>query len=456
VTDGRRLTIIGAGIAGLVCAALAQARGFAVTVVEAGPSVGGLWTSTEVALGNHRLHLDAGLRLPVATGDNMLDALIFHRPDFAFDWQRFDGWPREGAITANRFNPESSCLNATVLGAALEEVIAEMRASNQGKAVSASDYSRAHYGRTLADSLVRDAVLGLFETDLAELEAKAVSWFVPCRVVLGDHRATEALQADPALAGRVAHARHIDLPAGGHRSFLHPRTGGISTWVAALHASLERSGVRFILNDGLAAVRFGTASRSIEALTLKSGRTVATDELICTVAPALIAQAAGARPGPPPSFRHLRISHLLVDRAPAHRASYGLNFNRHPAFFRVIFHDNLHELAPGAHVLSFEHLVTDDEARDLPAAALAECVASGAMPADTRCLASHWDQYRNSVPLPTLAQAGPAAVIQRDVLAPIRNLHFVGRSAGGAPFLDQIIREADASITAMTGSYSHV
>lgn len=449
-----RVTIIGAGIAGLVCAALARARGHAVTVVEAGSEAGGLWKSTEVTLGGHRLFLDAGLRLPVATGEARLDDAIFHRPDFAFDWTRFDGWPREGAITAHAFNAENSCLDATMLGEAVATVVAEMRACSTaadgaGEAASAQDHARRWYGPTLADGLVRDAVMGLFETALAELDTSAVTWFVPRRVILGNAAATAALLADPALSGRVAHARHADLPRQTSRPFLQPRHGGVSTWVTALAASLARDGVDFIMNDGLATVERDAARRSIARLGLRSGRTVEGDQVISTVAPALVARAAGAPAGDPPRFRHLRISHVLVDRAPGHRACYGLNFNRDPRFFRVIFHDNLNALPAGVHVLTFEHLVDDGDAGDLVAEAVAECRASGAVPAQTRVLDSAWQQYRNTMAVPTLAAARHAAREQDTVLAPLANLTFVGRAASGAPFLDQIIREADAAIAPM-------
>ena len=59
------LVVIGAGVAGLVCAALARAQGASVTVVEAGALAGGLWKSTAVDLGGQSYRLDAGLRLPV-------------------------------------------------------------------------------------------------------------------------------------------------------------------------------------------------------------------------------------------------------------------------------------------------------------------------------------------------------------------------------------------------------
>jgi protoporphyrinogen oxidase len=447
-------TIIGGGIAGLICAALAQARGHAVTVIEAGPQLGGLWQSSEVALGDYRLALDAGLRLPVATGESRLDDAIFHRPDFAFAWGRFAGWPREGAMTAGRFNPENSCLDAAVLNQRCADVVAEMRevAPAPAEPATALDHALAWYGPTLATGLVRDAVMGLFETELAALAPEAVRWFIPRRVMLGDHEATARLLADPRLAGRVAHARHQDIPQDTSRPFLKPPSGGVAIWVRALHASLSHAGVRFILGDGVAAIAARPQAGKIDRLVLRSGEELAADQVISTLAPGLILRALGAPGGPPPVFRHLRISHLLVDRAPDHAACYGLNFSRHPAFFRVIFHDNLAALPAGAHVLTFEHLVDDADRPDLAAAALEECRRSGAMPAGTRLLASHSDLYRNAMAVPLLAQARETARQSAALLAPLRNLRFVGRAASGAPFLDQIIREADAALSAIEGA----
>lgn len=446
-----RTTIIGGGIAGLVCAALAQARGHAVNVIEAGPELGGLWKSTEVALGDYKLALDAGLRLPVGTGEPRIDDAIFHRPDFAFAWHRFEGWPREGAITAGRFNPENSSLDACGLNAQLADVVAEMRQFGPGPAepVTALDHATAWYGPTLANGLVRDAVLGLFETELDALAPQAVRWFVPRRVILGDHEATARLLADPRLEGRVAHARHQDIPQAISRPFLHPQSGGVSTWVRALHASLERAGVRFILGDGVAAIEARPLPGAVERVVLRSGEELAVEQVISTLAPGLIQRALGAPTAAAPQFRHLRISHMLVDRAPDHSACYGLNFSRHPSFFRVIFHDNLSDLPEGAHVLTFEHLLDDNERPDLAAAALEECCRSGAMPAGTTLLASHSDLYRNAMAVPLLKHVEDAAQQYASLLAPLRNLRFVGRAASGAPFLDQIIREADATLSAI-------
>lgn len=446
-----QLTIIGAGIAGLVGAALAHARGFSVTVVEAGAIAGGLWKSTEVRLDGHSLHLDAGLRLPVATGDDRLDSLIFHRPDFAFDWVCFNGWPRESAITAHRFNPENSCLDATVLGPLLPRAIAEMRTapSDVGDARSALDYSARTYGPTLTESLIRDAVQGLFGMDLSDLDAQAVQWFIPRRLILGDHVATAPLLADEQLSGRVAHARHADLPAGLHRTFLRPRTGGISTWTVALRRSLQQAGVDFIFNDGVRSAEFDAGTRAIVKLVLKSGRKLDVGHVMCTIAPALLAAATGFEVGSPPPFRHLRISHLLVDRAPEHRANYCLNFNPDAKFFRAIFHDTIGDVPAGLNVLTFEHLVTDEDPRDLSAAALAELTSSGGMPADTRAIAVSTDQYRNSVPVPAIPYGRRAAELRRAMSASIPNLLFAGRSAGGAPFLDMIIKEIESAVNSL-------
>ncbi|MEC3909144.1 NAD(P)-binding protein [Sphingobium sp. CR2-8] len=449
------LAIIGGGIAGLVGAALAHARGRDVAVIEASKGVGGLWHSTKVELGGYSFILDAGLRLPVATGDARLDGLLFHRPDFAFDWSHLDGWPREGAITAGRFNPENSCLDATMLGEALHGVIAEMRGARQGDEAPASalDYAVGHYGPTLAHGLIQDAVHGLFGRALAELDAKAVQWFVPRRIILGDSAATAALLEDPALSGRVAHARHADLPAGANRPFLRPSAGGISTWIDALHASLAHAGVRFILEDGLD--RIVADHGRVRAIILRSGERLDIDQLLCTTAPSRIAEAVGLAVPPSPLFRQLRISHVLIDGAPGHQASYCLNFNRDARFFRAIFHRHPGELPLGLHVVSFEHLVADGDRRDLAAAeAVAECASAGALPVDARIIDESSTDYRNSVPVATLGDSRAAAKL-RETLCSFTNLHFAGRSAGGAPFLDQIIREIDRTLDAMAGAYTH-
>ncbi len=453
----RPLTIIGAGIAGLVAAALAHARGHAVTVVDAGASAGGLWKSTEVRLGEHRLSLDAGLRLPVATGDERLDRLIFHRPDFAFDWVRIDGWPRESAITAHRFNPENSCIDATTLGPRLDQAIAEMRAArNDGdRAASALDHSLRTYGPTLTHGPIRDAALGLFGLELADLEPQAVQWFIPRRMILGDSVATARLLADEDLAGRVAHARHCDLPAGLSRSFLRPRTGGISTWTVALQRSLQQAGVDFLFGDRVRLAEFDARTNAISALALTSGRRLEVDHVLCTIAPSLLAGATGFRAGPPPPFLDLAISHVLVDRAPEHRANYGLNFNPDARFFRAIFHDAIGDVPAGAHVLTFEHLVTGEGQSDLAAEALAELVRCGGMPAGSRAIDASTERYRNSVPVPVRPFGRDAAALRDAMAASIPNLLFAGRSAGGAPFLDAIIHEIEATLTHFAAEPHH-
>ncbi|MET0364784.1 MAG: NAD(P)-binding protein [Sphingobium sp.] len=448
------VAIIGGGIAGLVGAALAHARGQDVTVIEAGRRIGGLWRSTEVELGGTPLTLDAGLRLPVATGDARLDGLLFHRADFAFDWCHVDGWPHEGAITAGRFNPENSCLDATRLGKALDRAIAEMRGARQGddNPASALDYALGNYGPTLAHGLIQDAVHGLFGLELAALDAKAVQWFVPRRIILGDSVVTAALLEEPALSGKVAHARHADLPAGANRRFLRPSAGGISTWVDALHASLARAGVRFILEDGLD--RIVADHGTVRSIILRSGERLDVGQLLCTTAPSLIAEAVGLAAAPSPQFRHLRISHVLIDGAPDHQARYCLNFNRDARFFRAIFHGHPGNLPVGLHVVSFEHLIADGDRRDLAAEAVAECISTGALPVDTRIIDKSSADYRNSVPVATLGY-GRAAAALRERLSSFTNLHFAGRSAGGAPFLDQIIREIDRTLDAMAGACTH-
>ncbi len=448
-----QLTVIGAGIAGLVAAALAHARGYAVTVVEAGATAGGLWKSSEVVLDGHKLWLDAGLRLPVATGNARLDGLIFHRPDFGFDWTMIDGWPRESAITAGHFNVENSCIDATRLGAELPQAISDMRAAQRGDGPgSALDHSLGHYGATLTGSLIRDAAFGLFGMELDDLEAQAVQWFIPRRMILGDPAATAALLGDERLSGRVAHAQHADLPAGMSRTFMRPSAGGISTWTTALQRSLQEDGVEFIFNDQVESAEFAAGGRAIRGLVLKSGRRIDVGHVMCTIAPSLLASVIGFQRGAQPPFRDLRISHVLVDRAAGHRSNYCLNFNRDARFFRAIFQ---HDAPAGVSVISFEHLVAHDDDRDHAADALGELIRAGGMPEGTRAIAASTERYPNSVPVPAIPYVRNAEKMHREMSTSIPNLLFAGRSAGGAPFLDMIITEIETAITSLEVELLH-
>ncbi|KQU97774.1 hypothetical protein ASD00_17475 [Ensifer sp. Root31] len=449
------LVVIGAGVAGLVCAALARAQGASVTVVEAGALAGGLWKSTAVDLGGQSYRLDAGLRLPVLSGTKSIDDAIFHRPDFQFSWVYYDGWPRESAITADSFNSESSCLDTTVLGTQLNVALDEMRATRPVEnADNAEDYSLNWFGPTLTNGLVRDAVLGLFETELSELAPNAVTWFLPRRMIAGDHQATSRLLDDEALAGRIAHARYSDLPKNAARQFLRPQSGGISTWINALQQSLAADGVTFLFNDAVQEIHRAPVTQRLERIVLRSGEVIRPAGVISTIAPALVARAMAVSPGALPRFRHLQISHALVDRPVTHQAEYALNFNRHPAFFRAIFHDNIGDIPAAGHIITFEHLVDELLPADLAGAALNECRRCGIIDAGATVLGSHSDLYRNIIPVPTSDYGRATAQLKQDTLDRVPNLRFVGRSAG-TPFLDGIIQEASLAIKTTIGAESY-
>lgn len=450
------LVIIGAGVAGLVCAALASARGLSVTVVETGTSAGGLWRSNNVELGGQSYQLDAGLRLPVLSGTKSIDDAVFHRPDFRFSWHYHDGWPREGAITAKRFNPESSCLDTTVLGAKLDVALDEMRKTGAADDIkNAEDYSLNWFGPTLTNGLVRDAILGLFETEMSQLTPNAVKWFLPRRIIAGDHHATSRLQEEEALAGRIAHARHVDLPKDLARQFLRPSEGGISTWINALQQSLSANGVKFLFSDAVKEICRVPGSQRIASLVLRSGKRIHTAGVVGTIAPAIIARALGETTGDLPRFRHLGISHVLIDRPVIHHAEYALNFNRNPAFFRAIFHGNIGGGQSAENIITFEHLVGETLPTELLGSALDECKRCGIIDPDASVLDSCSDFYRNVIPVPTLEHGQANAKFKRDTLDQIANLRLVGRSAG-TPFLDGIIQEAALSIEATIGTDIHV
>jgi protoporphyrinogen oxidase len=443
-----KVVIIGAGIAGLVSAAVAEELGHEVVVLDRADRVGGLWTSRTVELAGRSYDLDEGLRLPVKSGIARFDRAVFDR--CGTDWTVIAGWPREGGFSGGRFSPESSCMDASSLGPLADKACDEIRASASNRSATTSLHAAesiaSTYGETLTNALFRPALKGIFGRDLETLAPHADVGVIPRRVVFGDAALTRTLLDDPDIAPVVAHARHDDLPEGRSKTFLYPSEGGIRAWVEALKAALTGRGVEFHLGEQV--TQMDIAKGRVRQLCAASGANWHADLFIATVPVPLLAMMAGRDdiPAQRPDFRHLAISHVCLDRPLDHQVAYALNFEEQAAFFRCVFIDNITGLQPDRAIITFEHLLGDDESKadphDIVVHAVDQARQGGALPADIKPLDWGFRLHRFFMPLPTVAYHGYLQDARSKLIAMATNLRLVGRAASGALFLDDIIREA--------------
>ena len=447
-----KVVIIGAGIAGLVSAAVAEELGHEVVVLDRADRVGGLWTSRTVELAGRSYDLDEGLRLPVKSGIARFDRAVFDR--CGTDWTVIAGWPREGGFTAGRFSSESSCMDASGLGPLADKACDDIRAIGSNRSATTSTHVAesvaSTYGETLTNALFRPALKGIFGRDLETLAPHADVGVIPRRVVFGDAALTRTLLDDPDIAPVVAHARHDDLPEGRSKTFLYPSEGGVRAWVEALKTALTGRGVEFYLGEQV--TQMDIAKGRVRQLGAAAGANWQADLFIATVPVPLLAMMAGRDdiPAQRPDFRHLAISHVCLDRPLDHQVAYALNFEEQAAFFRCVFIDNIIDMQGDRSIVTFEHVLGNEgleaDPVDIVSQAVDQARQRGALPGAVEMIDWDFRLHRFFMPVPTCAYQSYLLDARTKLSAMADNLRLIGRAASGSLFLDDIIRESVAKV----------
>lgn len=449
-----RTVIVGAGVAGLVAALVAQRTGQHVTVVEADQQVGGFWTSRETTLGDKTVLLDRGLRLPVMSGIDTWDEAIFFNAEVDFEWRIFDGWPHESSIFAGGFSAESSCVDARALGPEMLTKCIESMECAQSAGVTPDgadaandfDFVSATYGDAFARSLFEPIVNGILGASLSSLAPGTAQSLIPRRLIMCEANDMDAfISRHPSLARFLAHSRHAALPASAAKRFLYPKQGGISSWINALYRHLKRIGVEFSFSDRVSQISPNGDTNT--TITLASGLTLTTDNVFWTVPPVMLMQSLPniTQKVDRPELLTLGVHHVLMNRdMPDVTTQYLLNFEESPTFFRAVFWDNIR--ATRDRVITFEILKESlssvaGEATAAANACVEQLIACGALPEDLEVVADTSEQFSNYLPRITPHYRMQTNQFMAEVRRSAPFIHFVGRAAGNSLFLDEIIRE---------------
>lgn len=460
--------IVGGGVAGLISALIARRRGAHVTVIEQAQRPGGLWYAQNVTLCGDSYLLDYGLRLPVTSGLAEWDDDLFHNPRVNFEWLRFDGYPREGALYQDTFTHESSCFDARLLAdernkAGLLALIAAVSGRpdpDPSAYANDHDFVTAHYGAVYRDAVFGPIMRGLMQRELRDLAPGVSRAFIPRRLIAVDlDERARLVSENPELAGVLAHCTHDALPRGGARGFIYPKPGHISCWMDALQLHLQDLGVEFVFGAGVKQIEQRPGGSA--TVQLSSGQTLEGDLVVWSLPLVFLAMMRpdlGLKPIVP-EFVTLGVHHLKLDRPIRYETQYLLNFNRDPQIFRAVFRDNLVGSTSGiVTVEQMLHLRRDEapEADDVSAeGCLAELRRAGVVDDETRLLDQQRSIHRNFLPILTPQYAAFNGDVAAAVAEHIPSLVVVGRAGSGALFLDGIFTSALEKLEARFGSSVH-
>ena len=281
--SGDRVAVVGAGITGVVSAALLARQGHQVTLIDQAPELGGLLGS--VRHGDH--WFDHGTHVPQELGHDDLDELLFGdldpaawRPSRSCGPATSSGRPRPG-------HPFPLARHAWAGAPTTGRWPSSSRMAPGSGHPSSTEELHATFGPTITDQVFRPAVQRFFGRQLDDL-APGAHRVLFNRVTALDGPTTTALKAAlPHLDATLAFHRPEDGP---NRAAWYPTAGGCGAWVDHL-AARHLGPVDVRLGHGVEKVASETTP--CRSLLLDDGTELEVDRLVWTLPPSRFLAAAG-------------------------------------------------------------------------------------------------------------------------------------------------------------------
>lgn len=388
--------VVGAGLTGLVAAALLAEHQNDVIVLDGAPTAGGLLRSFDYG---DEGTFDCGTHLLSETGIEALDRVLLGAlPEDG--WQFHEGVRRDpaGYYDRGRLHTSSPYLDLRELPdpewrRALGDLAGRWRAPDAGDApaTTAADVLESRFGSALARDHAGPVAEKVHRAPLDDLAPSALGALPLDRVVLFDEPELADLMGSATIRRRIAVPDQRRLPAA-YRSTLrsfYPRSGGMQAAVDGMVGGLRARGVEVRLGvkvDDL--VVEGDAVTAVVA----DGEPLRADRVLWTSGLPPLARALGLATPDLPTDRPLAtvLVHLRVAAEPSADGTFYLySWERSHATFRVT---NYAEFCPGSvgsgtWPLTVEMLVepSDADADDdaLRKRAVAEVAEMGVLAPDT-------------------------------------------------------------------------
>jgi len=434
---GDRIAVVGAGITGVVSAALLARQGHQVTLTDQAPELGGLLGS--VRHGDH--WFDHGTHVPQELGHADLDELLFGELDPAA-WRRIEIL-RAGHVFGGQLAPDTPFPSLHALGrGAHDRAVAELLTRREPGSGHRSSTEELHavFGPTITDQVFRPAVQRFFGRQLDDL-APGAHRVLFNRVTALDGPTTTALKAAlPHLDATLAFHRPEDGP---NRAAWYPTAGGCGAWVDHL-AARHLGPVDVRLGHGVEKV--ASDDDAVRSLLLDDGSELEVDRLVWTLPPSRFLAAAGIDLPPGagrPELLPVTLHHIVLDRPLATDAHYVTVLDPGRQTNRVTLYPNLRGGGPVS--CTIEQVGQCDPVS--PIALVEELAALGIAAAGSMVVASAEDHIAAGFPVPTPASAAAALAVTDAAEASVANAVFLGRTTGRAFFMAEVLGQCHTALT---------
>ncbi|MCH7605338.1 NAD(P)-binding protein [Patescibacteria group bacterium] len=430
--------VVGGGITGILSAIILKEKLERVYLVEKNPHCGGLLQSFQNEEG---VSFDYGAHFLKETGIAELDRILFGEMQEE-NWHILP-FLKAGNFFAGSLNEKNSFVDVTRLTPALySEGIAKLMDLEEPIEDSShlEEYLKSYFGEVFTNEVFAPIPQKLYGCELKELNPTAHRLFGLTRIMAFNAFTTREMKKSPFFDQKLAF--HSYREGISYLKNYYPKQGGIGQWVSLLQKQMIRQGVEILTSELVQKIEHD--ENHVSNVILGSERVLPCNLLVWTIPSYLCAKAANLSfSAAPPQLRTSSLYHFVFDSPFQTDLHYVTCYDPSFVSFRITLYSNVRERGEQPPYNCTVEVLSDriENLGDMQETVVQELVRMGIVPATAQTLYSSSEVVREGFPVLTNTFVSQSQTQLTSIKNSLKNALFLGRTGGGAFFMDEVLRE---------------
>ena len=425
--SNKNVSVVGAGIAGIIAAYFEAKNGNNVTLIESDARAGGLLKSDFL----NGKYFDYGTHILSETGEKELDDLIFSdfNPQNCFISSKIN--------VANYFNKRMNDKSCYVNAATIEEDLFNkgcmelLGAEKSPKGDNLEEFLISKYGKTFYDEIFMAVVMKYFGTHPNELAVQSGWFFDMSRILAFDDNITKNLDKLGVYGSKLAHHTRVE----GVLKY-YPNEGGAGHIIDSLMEKLNAEGVDVKLNFKIVEIRHNEGK--VFSL-IGADEEITVDKVIWTLPSSFLSFLSKlGKKTTPPKFRETGLFDFTFENPLNSLATYINVYDLDMYSGRVTLYQNLSDAAN--YSCTVEVLADDSiDLEGLLGKVFFELKEMGIVSENNNCIFKSFRPIKNGFPILTDELLKEQNKINRYCNGYFDNVIFIGRASSDMFFIKDVL-----------------
>lgn len=425
--SNKNVSVVGAGIAGIIAAYFEVKKGHNVTLIEADARAGGLLKSD---LSNGK-YFDYGTHILSETGEKELDDLIFS------DFSPQDCFINNKINVANyhnkRMNDKSCYVDAATIGEDLfnKGCMELLKTEEFPKGDNLEEFLLNKFGKTFYNEIFKPVVMKYTGTHPKELAVQSGWFFDMSRMLAFDDNTTKNLGKLAVYNSKLAHHTRVE----GALKY-YPKEGGVGDIIVSLMEKLNAEGVDVKLNFKTKEIKHNHGK--VFSL-VGADEEIIVDKLIWTLPSSFLSFLSNlAKKTSPPLFRKTGLFDFTFENPLNSLATYINVYDLDMYSGRITLYQNLSDVEN--YSCTVEVLTDDDiDLEGLTEKLLFELMEMDIVSKKNNCIFKQFRPIKNGFPILTKKFLEEQSELNSYCQSYFQNVSFVGRATTDVFFMKDVL-----------------